>query len=162
MVDETLWRNTTIVGLQNKIIFCYGSIARCWALAAFFSFLVYTQSVGLLGEGAQPVAKPLPTHRTTQTQTSMPEVGFEPTNPVFERAKTVHALDRVAIIIGSTRFYLIENSITFVKKCFKCWRFNLCKTTYAYNKREAFLLKCWSLSEDSHHWPKHVKALFYY
>jgi hypothetical protein len=34
----------------------------------------------------QPVARPLPTHRTTQTQnkhtqTSMPRVGFEPTTP---------------------------------------------------------------------------------
>jgi hypothetical protein len=49
----------------------------------------------------QPVARPLPTHRRTQTrnertQTSMPGVGFEPTIPVFERTKTVHALDRVA------------------------------------------------------------------
>jgi hypothetical protein len=30
----------------------------------------------------------------------MPPVGFETTTPVFERAKTVHALDRVAIVIG--------------------------------------------------------------
>jgi hypothetical protein len=27
----------------------------------------------------------------------MPRVGFEPTTPVFEQAKTVHALDRAAI-----------------------------------------------------------------
>jgi hypothetical protein len=52
----------------------------------------------------QPVARPLPTHRTTQTQnkrtqTSMPRVGFETTTPVFERAKTVHALDRAAAVI---------------------------------------------------------------
>jgi hypothetical protein len=54
--------------------------------------------------GNQPVARPLPTHRTTQTQnkrtqTSMLRVGFEPTIPVFERAKTVHPLDRAAIAI---------------------------------------------------------------
>jgi hypothetical protein len=30
----------------------------------------------------------------------MPQVGFESTIPVFERAKTVHALDRAAIVIG--------------------------------------------------------------
>jgi hypothetical protein len=30
----------------------------------------------------------------------MPRVGFEPTIPVFELAKTVHALHRVAIVIG--------------------------------------------------------------
>jgi hypothetical protein len=42
--------------------------------------------------GDQPVARPLPTPRKTQTQnkhiqTSMPRVGFEPTIPVFERTK---------------------------------------------------------------------------
>jgi hypothetical protein len=47
--------------------------------------------------GDQSVAGPLPEHRTAQTQnkstqTSIPEAGFEPTFPVFERAKTVHAL----------------------------------------------------------------------
>jgi hypothetical protein len=31
----------------------------------------------------------------------MPRVGFEPTIPVFERAKTVHALDRAATVIGN-------------------------------------------------------------
>jgi hypothetical protein len=45
---------------------------------------------------SQPVARSLPTHRTTQTQkectqTSMPRVGYEPTISVFERAKTFHA-----------------------------------------------------------------------
>jgi hypothetical protein len=30
----------------------------------------------------------------------MPPVGFEPTIPVFERAKTVYALDGTAIVIG--------------------------------------------------------------
>jgi hypothetical protein len=29
----------------------------------------------------------------------MPQVGFEPTIPVFERSKTVHALDLTAIVI---------------------------------------------------------------
>jgi hypothetical protein len=45
-------------------------------------------------EGDQPVARPLLAQRTTQTQNkrtqiSMPGVGFEPTIPAFERAKTV-------------------------------------------------------------------------
>jgi hypothetical protein len=54
----------------------------------------------------QPFARPLPAHRTTQTQkktytqTSMPRVGFEPTIPVLEWAKTVHALDSAATVIG--------------------------------------------------------------
>jgi hypothetical protein len=30
----------------------------------------------------------------------MPRMEFEPTIPVFERAKTVHALDRAATVIG--------------------------------------------------------------
>jgi hypothetical protein len=30
----------------------------------------------------------------------MPLVRFEPTTPVFERAKTVHALDHAATVIG--------------------------------------------------------------
>jgi hypothetical protein len=55
--------------------------------------------------GDQPVARPLHTYRKTQaqnkcTQTSMPRVGFGPTIPVFERAKTVHALYRAATVIG--------------------------------------------------------------
>jgi hypothetical protein len=33
-------------------------------------------------------------------QTSVPRVGFESTVPVFERAKTVHALDHVGTAIG--------------------------------------------------------------
>jgi hypothetical protein len=31
----------------------------------------------------------------------MPSVGFEPTIPAFERAKTVHALDRTATVLGN-------------------------------------------------------------
>jgi hypothetical protein len=73
----------------------------------FFPFLnLYT--VGRTPwTGDQPVARPLPTQRTTQTQnkhtqTSMPRVGYEPMIPVFERAKTLYALDRAAIVIGIT------------------------------------------------------------
>jgi hypothetical protein len=29
---------------------------------------------------------------------------------------------------------------------------------HACNTCEAFPLKCWSLSDDGHHWPKHVNA----
>jgi hypothetical protein len=37
----------------------------------------------------------------------MPGVGFEPAIPVFERAKTVQALDRAATVIGQyIRLYL--------------------------------------------------------
>jgi hypothetical protein len=51
--------------------------------------------------GDQPIARPLRAHRTIQThkkrtQTSVPREGFETTIPMFEREKTVHALDRSA------------------------------------------------------------------
>jgi hypothetical protein len=47
--------------------------------------------------GNQPVARPLPTHKATQTQNkrtqiSMPWVGFELTIPTFERVKTVRPI----------------------------------------------------------------------
>jgi hypothetical protein len=59
-----------------------------------------------MGSGRRKVAN----YRTTQTQnkrtqTSMPRVGFEPTIPVFERAKTVHALDRAVTPIGLLVLY---------------------------------------------------------
>jgi hypothetical protein len=59
--------------------------------------------------GDQPIARQLPTHRTAQTQnkrkqTSMSVVEFEPTTPVFERAKTVHALDSAVTAIGRFLF----------------------------------------------------------
>jgi hypothetical protein len=56
----------------------------------------------------QPVARPLPTHRSTQTQnkctqTAMPRLRFEPTIQAFELANIIHALDRAAIVIGPIR-----------------------------------------------------------
>jgi hypothetical protein len=34
----------------------------------------------------------------------MPQVEFEPTIPVFERAKTIHALDRATTVIDRNNF----------------------------------------------------------
>jgi hypothetical protein len=72
-------------------------------LGRFFSFLIYTQSLGLLGRRSSP-SQGCYLHRITKTQnkrtqTSMPRVGFEPTISVFERAKTVHTLNRAASVI---------------------------------------------------------------
>jgi hypothetical protein len=58
-----------------------------------------------LGEGSARRKVVSCTHRTAQiqnkrTQTSTPQVGLEPTIPVFEWAKTVHALDRAATVTG--------------------------------------------------------------
>jgi hypothetical protein len=74
-------------------------------LGSFFSFLIFYTDGRTPWTGDEPVSRPLPAHRTTQTQnkrtqTTMPQAGFEPTIPVFERAKTVHALDCAATGMG--------------------------------------------------------------
>jgi hypothetical protein len=74
-------------------------------LVCFFSFLLYYTVNRTPWTGDRALAKPRPTHRTTQTQnkrkqTSITRVGLEPMTPVFERAKTVHALARVATVSG--------------------------------------------------------------
>jgi hypothetical protein len=75
------------------------------ALCCFFSFLILYTVGKTPWTGDQLVARPLPTHRTAQTQNklaqiSMPWVVFEPTISAFEWAKTFHALDRAATVIG--------------------------------------------------------------
>jgi hypothetical protein len=88
-----------IMALQQFVVF--------WQF--FFSFLILYKIGKTPRTVNQPFARPLPTHKTTQTQnertpTSMPRVGFETTIPVFEWAKTVHALDRAATVIGLLKF----------------------------------------------------------
>jgi hypothetical protein len=68
------------------------------------NFLIFYTASRTPWASDQPVARSLPTHRTTQiqnkcTQTSMPQVGFEHTIPVFEGAKTVHTANRAATVI---------------------------------------------------------------
>jgi hypothetical protein len=75
--------------------------------------------------GDQPVARPLPAHRTTQTrnkrkQTSMPRVGSEHTIPVFEKAKTVYALNHAATVIGSGEYTGIKINVN-VMYCVRIW-----------------------------------------
>jgi hypothetical protein len=74
-------------------------------LGRFFSFLIFYPVCRTPWTGNKPVARPLPAHRTAQTQnkctqTSMPQVEFEPMIQEFERAKTYNALDRAASVIG--------------------------------------------------------------
>jgi hypothetical protein len=45
----------------------------------------------------------------------MPRVGFELTIPVFQRMKTVHALDRAATVIGS----ILPTSLNIIKSFFQ-------------------------------------------
>jgi hypothetical protein len=92
-------RNVVIllsVSVKSSSLSIYGSTALCWTLTSW--------------TGDQPVARPLPAHRTVQrqnkrTQTCIPQVGFEPTIPLFERVKTIHALGRAATVIGSPVVY---------------------------------------------------------
>jgi hypothetical protein len=95
--------------------------------------------------GDQSVARPLPTHRTAQTQnkrthTTMPQVAFEPTISVFERAKIFHALVREATVIGlelltipqinSAWRYKFNLIILDIKLCIDglvCWGAEVCK-----------------------------------
>jgi hypothetical protein len=67
-------------------------------------FLNLRQSVGLLGRGISPwQGRYLTQTQNKYTQTSMLQVGFQLMIPVFERAKTFHALDRPATVIGLSR-----------------------------------------------------------
>jgi hypothetical protein len=56
------------------------------------------QIVGLLGWGIRLVARPLPTQDNTNTEENQPDIhastGVQNHGPVFEEAKTFHALNR--------------------------------------------------------------------
>jgi hypothetical protein len=96
-----------------------------WPLFSFF--IIYT--VGRTPRtGDQPVARPLLAHtekpkQNKSTQTSMPPVGFKPTIPVFELAKTVHALDGAATLIGAMQ---TQDTLITIQALF-----NACKTALA-------------------------------
>jgi hypothetical protein len=62
-----------------------------------FSFLILKQSVELLGRGISPSQGH---YLQNRRQTSVPWAGFKPTISVFKWAKTFHALDRAATVIG--------------------------------------------------------------
>jgi hypothetical protein len=87
--------------LVNLSIWLYSPLL---GLGHFFSFLTYTQLVRLLGRVISPsqghyLHTQKHKHRMN-SQTSMPQMAFEHTIPVFEWAKTVHALDREGTVIG--------------------------------------------------------------
>jgi hypothetical protein len=67
-------------------------------LRPLFRFFIFYTDDRIPWTGAQPIARPLPTRRTTQTQnkrieTSMPRMGFEPTIQCSSERR-VHVLDR--------------------------------------------------------------------
>jgi hypothetical protein len=96
-------RNTSLISGDLHEVPTEGSTALV-DVGRVFTFLNYTAG-RTPWSGDQPVARPLPTRRTTQTQskrtqTSILRVGFELTIPVFERAKIVHVLYRATTVIG--------------------------------------------------------------
>jgi hypothetical protein len=81
-----------------------GSTVRLLDFGRFFSSLILHTVGRILWTGDQQSQGLYPhTEQRTgnkRTQTSMPKVGFEPIIPAFDRANTVHALDRAATVIG--------------------------------------------------------------
>jgi hypothetical protein len=76
-----------------------------WPL--IFSFMIILDTAGLFRRvisSSQGLCLNTVQHKhrinTHTYQISMPCVGYEPTIPAFEQAKTVHVLDRSAIVIG--------------------------------------------------------------
>jgi hypothetical protein len=110
-------------------LWLYGSLLN---LGRFFHFVIIYTVGRTSWSRDQWFGRPLPTHRTTQhrlksTQTSMPRLGIYPTIPVFERAKTVHALDRAATVIDCCGLYGIQTFLQ-VTRCYK----NVIKFVYFY------------------------------
>jgi hypothetical protein len=88
-----------------RTIYACVSTALCWTLAAFWVPLYFYTVCRIPWTWDHPVARPLPRHRTAQTQnkrtqTSMLKVGFEPTISVPEWANKVDVLDRAGTVIG--------------------------------------------------------------
>jgi hypothetical protein len=101
---------------QQLCLSIYGSTAIV-DLGRFFNFLIYTQSVGLLGRGISPsqghyLHTVQHKHRISSQRHPCLEWDSKPTSSVFERAKTVHALDRAVTVIGTTCCTFINPNIS--------------------------------------------------
>jgi hypothetical protein len=89
----------------------YSSTVLLLNLGRFFSFLILYTVGRTPWKGDQPIARPLPTHRTTETQnkrtrTSMPQAGLEPTIPASEDSSCIRPrghCDRLKIPLLSNR-----------------------------------------------------------
>jgi hypothetical protein len=83
----------------------------------FFSVLILYRVGRTPWTGDQPIARPLRTHRTTQTQNTRTQTSMQPTSPAFERAKAVHALDPAATVIGKQHVTTIYISLSHIELC---------------------------------------------
>jgi hypothetical protein len=94
--------------LSIYLSICQSIYSPLFDLDRFFSFLIFCTLGRTPWTEDQPIARPLPAHREAQTQNkptriSMAHVEFEPTIPVFERAKTVRASDRASTVVGCNK-----------------------------------------------------------
>jgi hypothetical protein len=94
--------------------FINGSTAPFWALAAFSVLQSYTQSVRQFGWGVRP-SQGLYLHTgqhkhriNAHRHPCLSEIRTHdpPPPPVFERAKTIYALERTATVFGNLIIYL--------------------------------------------------------
>jgi hypothetical protein len=120
IIFEKLWVSSELYTFCNLFtILSLSLLFLLWLyspldLDRFLSFLIYTQSAGRLWGGSAR-CKVATTHRTIQTQISMRRMGFEPRIPVFQQAKTVHALDRAATVTGFTT-YSLPTHLLFIRE----------------------------------------------
>jgi hypothetical protein len=84
---------------------------------------LFFRFVGLLGRGISP-SQSRYIYIEQHKHRSMPRVGFEPTIPASEQAKTVHALDRAATVIVSYMYtilnLLIRKECKYYLTCISC------------------------------------------
>jgi hypothetical protein len=103
-ITSNLQSNLVISDVNKTNLSIYGSTALLLDPGLFFSFLILYAVGRTPWTSDQPVARPLPTHRTTKTQNkriykrACIEWG---SNPRSQWGKTVHALDRAATGIGN-------------------------------------------------------------
>jgi hypothetical protein len=85
---RVLKASTNMTTVQESILSYYGSTAPLLDFGRFFTFLTLYKVGTTPWTGDQRVARPLSTHKTTQTQNkrtqaSIPPVEFENTTPMF-------------------------------------------------------------------------------
>jgi hypothetical protein len=96
-----------LLNYQSSQILSLSVALQPFGPSPLFQFFNPTHSRQDSLDGGSVLRKASTYTQNKRTQASMPEVGFEPTIPVFERAKTVHALNCASIVIGLHRFTLM-------------------------------------------------------
>jgi hypothetical protein len=97
--------------LRNVYLFiiCLWLYSSLLGLGRFFSFLIFLHSRWDSLDGVSARRKAATDTQNKRTQTSIPQVGFEPMIPEMEQGKTVYSLDCVGTAIGSGINTRVEN-----------------------------------------------------